>query len=130
MSGVLVIILLYFLPRAIYYLPDAVLASFVITAAGGLFDFKGMRKLWREDRRDLVVRAVLVTCARPRHRSTTSTSLLQLPSPQVPLAPRITPPSSLHLDTAMATLMIRSTFVVLRGAGDDVRAAGDVARGC
>jgi MFS superfamily sulfate permease-like transporter len=62
LSGVIVILLLFALARVIYFLPNAVLASMIIMTMLGLIDVRTARKLWREDKSDLLVRAVDALC--------------------------------------------------------------------
>lgn len=44
-----------FLTPLFYYLPAAVLASIIMVAVAGLFDYKEMAYLWRTDRKDLLM---------------------------------------------------------------------------
>jgi SulP family sulfate permease len=56
-SGIVVIVLLFF-TSGFHHLPKAVLASIIMTAVIGLVDVASARRLWREDRVDLLVAGI------------------------------------------------------------------------
>lgn len=57
-SAAIIALTLLFLTPLFYYLPTAILASIVIVAVSGLFDWKEARFLWRVDRRDFAMMMV------------------------------------------------------------------------
>ncbi len=57
-SAAIIALTLLFLTPLFYHLPTAILASIVIVAVSGLFDWKEARFLWRVDRRDFAMMMV------------------------------------------------------------------------
>ncbi len=54
-SAILVAITLMFLTPLFYYLPHAILASIVMVAVSGLFDFSYMKRLWKDSKNEFLV---------------------------------------------------------------------------
>ena len=54
-SALLIAFTLLFLTPLFYYLPNAILASIIMVAVSGLFDFKEAIRLWKTERRDLLM---------------------------------------------------------------------------
>jgi len=57
-SAILVAITLIFLTPLFYFLPNAILASIIIVAITGLFDFAYAKKLWKEDKLEFALLAI------------------------------------------------------------------------
>lgn len=53
-SAAVVLLLLFFVGPALYYLPASVLGALIVVAVAKQVDFRSARELWQRDKRDFI----------------------------------------------------------------------------